>query len=198
MFSILFLQRPLDEEGRLLWVDRFPFFEGAMGAPPNPLQDGENFFSDDVLADLLMIRFEPREILFIKKVAEGPMPNVMEESSEAEKFFNIKRRREVFSKNSGQGGIEPLRKDPGHMHRSERVLETGMFCGGINPTGTLELKDAPKPLNPECVNHISLGSLPFDAVGHHNIVINGICDQPSGLTLFFPFHCLRPVLCFIR
>jgi hypothetical protein len=99
-----------------------------MGAPPNPLQDGKNFFPDDVLPDLLMIRFESRKILLVEKMAEGSVADIMEEASEPEEFFDIEGRRKVFPEDAGQRGIEPFRKDTRHMHRSEGMLKTGMFC----------------------------------------------------------------------
>jgi hypothetical protein len=83
------------------------------------------------------------------------------------------------------------------MHRSEGMLKTGMLCRGENPAGTLKLKDASKPLNPGRVDDVPLGPLPFHTVGHHDVMVNGICNQPGELTLFCPLHPLRPVLGFI-
>jgi hypothetical protein len=56
------------------------------------------------------------------------MADVMEEASESEEFFDIERRRKVFTKDAGQRGIEPFRKDTRHMHRPQGMLKTGMFC----------------------------------------------------------------------
>jgi hypothetical protein len=77
MFPIFFPQWPLDEERHVLWIDGFPFLKGAMRAPSDSLQEGRNFFPDDVLADLLMIRFESRKILLVEKMAEGPVADIM-------------------------------------------------------------------------------------------------------------------------
>jgi hypothetical protein len=128
MFSIFFPQWPFDQERHVLWINGFSFFQGTMGAPLNPLQDGRNFFPDDMLAYLLMVRFESRKILFVEKMAERSVADIMEEASETEEFFNIKGRRKVFPKDPGQRGIEPVRKDTCHMHRPEGMLEAGMFC----------------------------------------------------------------------
>jgi hypothetical protein len=197
MFSILFPRWPFDEECHVLWIDGFPFLQGAVGAPPDPLQDGRNFFPDDVLADFLMVRLESRKILLVEKMAEGSMADIMEEASESEEFFDIEGRRKVFPKDAEQRGIKPVRKDTRDMHRPKGMLKTGMFCRGKNPTGTLKLKDAPESLNPGRVNDIPFGPLPFHAVSHHNVMVNGICNQPGELTLFCPHHPLRPVLGFI-
>jgi hypothetical protein len=81
-----------------------------------------------VLGDLLMIRFESTKILLVEEMTEGSMADVMEEASESEEFFDIERRRKVFTKDAGQRGIEPFRKDTRHMHRPQGMLKTGMFC----------------------------------------------------------------------
>jgi hypothetical protein len=91
MFPLLFLQRSLDEKGDLLGVDRFSSLEGPMGAATDPLQNGRDFLSNDMLTDLLMVGFEMGEVLFIEKVAERPMANIMEQTREAEQFLDIKR-----------------------------------------------------------------------------------------------------------
>ena len=98
-----------------------------MRAPPDSLQEGRNFFPDDVLADLLMIRFESRKILFIEEMTEGSVADVMKQAREPEEFFDIKGRRKVVTKDAGQRGIEPFRKDTRHMHRPEGMLKTGML-----------------------------------------------------------------------
>jgi len=100
IFSILFPQRPLNEERHMLRVDGFPFLQGTMRAPPDSLQEGRNFFPDDMLADLLMIRFESRKILLVEEMTEGSVADVMEETSEPEEFFDIRGRRKVFTKDA--------------------------------------------------------------------------------------------------
>jgi hypothetical protein len=101
MFSILFPRWPLDEECHVFWIDGFPFLQGTVGAPTDPLQDERNFFPDDVLADLLMVRFESRKILLVEKMAEGSVADIMEEASEPEKFFDIEGGRKTFPKDAG-------------------------------------------------------------------------------------------------
>jgi hypothetical protein len=100
MFPIFSPQRPFDEERHVLWIDGFPFLEGAMRAPSDSLQEGKKFFPNDVLADLLMIRFESRKILFVEEMTEGSVADVMEETSEPEEFFDIRGRRKVFTKDA--------------------------------------------------------------------------------------------------
>jgi hypothetical protein len=99
-----------------------------MRAPPDSLQEGRHFFPDDVLADLLVIRFESRKILLIEEMTERSVADVMKEAREPEEFFDIKGRRKVVTKDAGQRGIEPFRKDTRHVHRPEGMLKTGMFC----------------------------------------------------------------------
>jgi hypothetical protein len=194
MFSIFFLEWSLDEERYVLRVDGFPLFEATVRTLPNSLQDGRNFFPDDVLADLLMVRFESRKILFVEEMAEGTVPDVMEEASEPEEFFNVEWRRKLIPKDAGQRGIELFRKDTRYMHRPERVLKTGMFCRGIDPAGTLKLEDTTKSLNPRRINHIPLRLFPFHTVCHQNIVINRVCDQSSSLSFLYTFHPSEPLL----
>jgi hypothetical protein len=64
-----------------------------------------------------------------------------------------------------------------------------VFCGGEYPSSALELEDATKSLNPEGIDHIPLGFLPLYAIGHHDIVINRVCDQSDPLD-FFHLLCL--------
>jgi hypothetical protein len=197
MFSIFFLEWSLDEERYVLRVDGFPLFEATVRTLPNSLHDGRNFFPDDVLADLLMVRFESRKILFVEEMAEGTVPDVMEEASEPEEFFNVEWRRKLIPKDAGQRGIELFRKDTRYMHRPERVLKTGMFCRGKNPTGTLKLEDTPKSLDPGSINNVPLGPLPFHTIGHHDVMVNGVRNQPGDLILSGSLHFLKPVLGFI-
>jgi hypothetical protein len=53
------------------------------------------------------------------------------------------------------------------------------------------LKDASKPLNPGRIDHIPFCFLPFDAIGHHNVMINGIGDQTDPLSVPCPLHALE-------
>jgi len=63
------------------------------------------------------------------------------------------------------------------MHRSEGMLKAGMLGRGIDPAGTLELEDPSKALNPGRIDDIPFRLFPFDAIGHHDIVVNGVGDQ---------------------
>ena len=78
MLPIFPLQGLLDEESNLFWIDHLFFLKGTMRAPPNSLQNWRNFFSDNVLADLLMIGSESGKILFIEEMAEGSVPDIMQ------------------------------------------------------------------------------------------------------------------------
>jgi hypothetical protein len=100
----------------------------------------------------------------------------MKESGQAKEFLDVRGRRELLFKNLKEGGINLLREGPCDMHGSKGVLETSMFGCRKYPTRTLQLEDISKPLDPRGIDHIPFGFLPLDAVGHHNIVINGICD----------------------
>ena len=78
MLSVLFLQWPLDEEGNLLRIQDFFLLEWAMRASPNVFQEGRNLFSDDVLADLLVIRSKPRKVLLVEEMAKGAMADIVQ------------------------------------------------------------------------------------------------------------------------
>jgi hypothetical protein len=56
---------------------------------------------DDVLTDLLVVGAEPREILLIEEMAEGAMPDIVQESGESKQFFDIVRRRAIDFVNRG-------------------------------------------------------------------------------------------------
>lgn len=51
------------------------------------------------------------------------------------------------------------RKTACHVHGAKRVDEAGMFSGGIDPTGALELIDVAEPLDPgESIRSFSVRS----------------------------------------
>jgi hypothetical protein len=179
-----FLLRSLDQKGDLLRSDRLSSPEGSMRASTDFFQEGGDFVSDDLLPDLLVIGLETGEILFIEKVAERPMTNIMEQTSQTEQFFNAVRRRDFPSVDLRERGVKLLREDSGHMHGPEGVLEAGMFRRGVNPASTLKLEDAAKTLNPGSIDDIPFRLLPLDTVGHQDVVIDRVGNQP---------RCLNPV-----
>jgi dTDP-D-glucose 4,6-dehydratase len=75
-----------------------------------------------------MIGLESRKILFIEEMAEGAVSDIMQESGESKEFFNIVRRWEFTIFNLVERRIKLLCKDSSHMHGSQGVLKTGMFC----------------------------------------------------------------------
>jgi len=184
MLPLFSLHRPLNKKGHLFRIEGFSSLEWPVGASPNSLQNGRHPFLDDMLADFLMVGLESGEILFVKKMAERAVTDIMQQPCKSQKFFNIRRGRELAFFDSIKGWIKLLREDPGDMHGPERVLEASVFCSGKYPSSALELEDTTKSLNPEGIDHIPFGFFPLYTVGHHDIVINRVGDQPDPLDLF--------------
>ena len=84
-----------------------------------------------------MIRFEPKKILVIKKMAEGTMSDIMEEPSQAKEFLYIGERGKVCFENLEEKGIKLFRKSPRDMHGPKRVLKTSMLGCGKYPASAL-------------------------------------------------------------
>src|SRR4030042_1758228 len=141
-----------------------------------------------MVTDRLMSRVESRKILLIKEMAEGAVSGIMEEPSQAKEFIYIGKRGEFCFENLEERGIKPLRESPGDMQGPKGVLKTSMLGRGKYPASTLQLEDASKALNPGGVDHIPFCFLPFDPVGHHNVMINGVCDQSGPLSVLCLFH----------
>jgi len=176
VIALVPLQRLFDQESELFRIDGLALLERSMRTSTYPFQNRSKLLSNDVLTDFLVVRFESRKILLVKKVTERAMPDIVQQPCEAKEFFDIERRGEFVLVNSGQGGIQPFREGPGDMQGPEGVLESGMFCRGKHPASALELKDPPEPLNPRCVDDIPLRSLSLDAVRHDDVVVEGICN----------------------
>jgi hypothetical protein len=51
-----------------------------VGASSNSLQQGRYSFTNDVLADLLMVDFELGKIVLIKEMAKGAMADIMQQT----------------------------------------------------------------------------------------------------------------------
>jgi hypothetical protein len=188
MVPLFLLSRPLDEECNLFRIEGFCLFKCPMGTSSNSLQCMRNLFPNDLLTNLFMIGTESGKILLIKKMAERSMSDIMEESGKTKKFLDIGEGRKFCMKELEKGGIKLFSKSPRNMHGSQGVLEPGMFGRGEHPAGTLQLEDTSKALNPRGVDHVPLCPFPFYPIRHHNVMINGVCDQSSPLSFFCPFH----------
>src|SRR4030043_661130 len=127
-------------------------------------------------------------------MAERAVADVMKQPGHPQKLFDIGEGWKFRFKEIKQGRIELLRKSPCHMHRSEGMLEAGMLCGGKDPAGALELKDAAESLDIRRIDHIPFRLLPWDAVGHNHIVIDGIGNQSGSLTFDRSFLFCDPCL----
>jgi hypothetical protein len=145
---------------------------------------------DQTLANLLMIGSESGEILFIEEMGEWSMSDIVQQSPESEKFFNIIQGGNFCLINPGEGWIESLREGSSHMHRPERMLKSSVLRGRIHPASTLKLEDATKSLDPRGIDHIPFCILSLHAVRHQGIVVNRICDQPGSLDGLALFHSL--------
>jgi hypothetical protein len=137
MFSPFLSSWSLDEKGHLLRVKDFRPLIGTMRTLANSLDERGDFLADDMLTDFLMIDGKARKILFIKKMAEGPVTNIMEESSQAKEFLDVGERREFCFENLKERGIKLFREGPCDMQGAEGVLETSMFGCGKYPSCAL-------------------------------------------------------------
>ena len=81
------------------------------------------------------------------------MADVMHEGRHPEKFFDVIGRGHIRSR-FGQKRIQVTREAASHVHGADGMDEAGMFGGGIDPTGALELIDLPEALHPGRVDQI--------------------------------------------
>ena len=68
-----------------------------------------------------------------------------------------------------------------HVHRPERMHESGMFRRGIDPPGTLQLVDVSQPLNPGGVDQVFLGVFMWIRLsiryGERDVLVDRIGDE---------------------
>jgi len=121
-------------------------------------------------------------------MAEGTMAGIMEKSGQAKEFVNIGKGGKVCLEDLKERGIKLLREGPCEMHGSQGMLETGMFGRRKDPACALELEDTAKALNPRGIDQIPFCFLPFDPIGHHHVMIDGVCDQSSPSSLLERSH----------
>jgi hypothetical protein len=138
-----------------------------------------------------MIGIESGKILVIEEMAERAMSDVMEKPGQTKEFLQIGERGKFCFEDPRKRGINLLRESPRDMHGPEGVLKTSMLGRGKYPTGALQLEDATKALNPGGIDHIPFCSLPFDPVRHHNIMINGVCNQSGSVGDLRLLHVLE-------
>src|SRR5512136_3503189 len=119
--------------------------------------------------------------MFIEKMAERAMSDVMEEPGQTKEFLQIRERGKLCFEDLEERGINLFRESPCDMHGPKGVLKTSMFGRGKYPTSALQLEDATKALNPGGIDHVPFCPLPFDPVRHHDVMINGVCDQSGSL-----------------
>jgi hypothetical protein len=92
----------------------------------------------------------PEEML-IKKVAEGTVSHVVQQTSHPEQRLDVTLTGNVRT-DVPQAAVERSRGPTAQMHGPQNVLESRMFRRGIDPPRGLQLVDLPHSLDPRMVD----------------------------------------------
>ena len=109
-----------------------------------------------MLAEQLMRQMKLMQEMMIKKMAERPMADIMEQGCNPNELFQEMTRRYVGDCLS-KGRIESRNEPPPQVHGSKGMLESTMFCPWINPMRALKLENITKALNPRRINQMFFG-----------------------------------------
>ena len=146
----LFLE---DHMRDLIGVELFTFGKGAGRTAADLADDRTEMVSDDDLAEFFVTGMKRVQVVVVEEMAKGAMADVVHERRDAEKFFDIVGRRHIRCRFL-QKRIEVPCEAACHVHGAERVDEAGVFRGGIDPAGALELIDVPEALDPGRVDQV--------------------------------------------
>jgi hypothetical protein len=135
-----------------------------------------------------VIGVKTRKILFIKKMAERAVSDIMKKPGQPKELLNVGERGKFCFEDLEEGRIDLLRESPCDMQGPEGVLKTSMFGRREHPAGALELEDSAKPLKPGRIDRVSFCFLSFDPVRHHNVMINRVGDQSGSPGVLCLFH----------
>src|SRR5262249_34234439 len=127
----------LDREGDLLGLELLAGCERAARAPADLPQEIAQMLLDDPLADVLVCDVEIGEKIIVEKMAERPMPHVVEESGHAHVLLDERRRRALIAEHALERRVEVLAELAREMHRAERMLEAAVLGRGIDPARAL-------------------------------------------------------------
>ena len=102
---------------------------------------------DQVAADDLVVDVPLRQHLVVEKVAERPVPDIVQQARETQGLLDQGRRGRV-RKGRTQRRVNSARKETGEVHRAKQVHEARVLCAGEHPPGRLQLMHAAQPLQP--------------------------------------------------
>src|SRR5262245_15860551 len=103
--------------------------------------------TDDDLPKFFVARVELMEKIIVEEVAKRAVADVVNQSGHAEKGFNVIGTGSIW-RSFLKKGIEVPGKQAGDMHSPKGMDESGMFSRRIDPSGTLQLVNISKSLDP--------------------------------------------------
>ena len=144
-----------DQVGDLAGIEAFPFRERPRGAAPNAADDPAQLPVDDLLAQDLVGQPVLIEKMVVEEMAVGPVPHVVKQSGQTEQLLHAMRRGGVGA-DLAKAGVEGPAEFPGHVHRSQGMLEAAVLGRRIDPARALKLADPPQPLHPGGIDQVLL------------------------------------------
>jgi hypothetical protein len=108
------------------------------------------------LAEQFMRQMKLMKEMMIEKMAERPMPDIMQQGCNSYEFFH-KMTRWYVRDRLAKRGIESGHKPTCQVHGSKGMLEPSMLGARINPMRALKLENISKALNPGRINQIFFG-----------------------------------------
>jgi len=145
--------RHFDQEGHLPRIEFFPAGERPGRTAGNFRKERPQLLHDDQPAHVLVGQRPAGKIMLIKKMAEGSVPHVVQQTREPEQLLDVMHRRRIPA-HLFEAGIKMPRKFSGNMHGAQRMLKAGVLRRRINPAGALQLVNAPEPLHPGRVKNV--------------------------------------------
>src|SRR5229473_2412177 len=153
-----------NEVGHPPWVDALAGLEVAVGGGAEPDHQLGKLACDQSPADDLVVDAPPVQVVLVKEVPKGTVADVMEQTRHAHRLLDQSDRGRAGAA-GGKRRVEVARPLAGEVHRTQRMLESGMLRRREDPPRALQLVDAPEPLQPGAVDQVLLGRPPGHAPG---------------------------------
>ena len=157
--------RPGDQQNDLFRIEPFVGFQPAVRIAAHPREQVAQFAADDVAAQRFMGQAEIGQKMFVEKMAERPVADVVQQAGHAEQRLDIASARHVRA-DLAQALVECRGGPAGQMHHAQHVLEARMFGRRINPPGGLQLMDLPQPLDPGMIDDLPFGDFALGQARH--------------------------------
>ena len=122
-------------------------------APGNPSNHRTQLPDDDPPANIFMGQPPAAQVMFIKKMPERAMADIVEQSRQAQQFFHIIARRHILA-GVFEAWIKVAGKLTRHMHSSQGMLKAGMLGRRVHPSRALQLINTSKPLHPGGIDNV--------------------------------------------